>query len=355
MKAKLLFLSFARSLGLFWLFRRLTSRRLRIICYHGGCIGDEKYFNPKLFTSADLLKSRLNWLLSHGFQPVSLNDAVDRLASNVPMPKLPVVITLDDGWYSSARDLLPVLARKGFPATLYLATAAFESGTPILDVTIGYALWKAGPKKVCILGLDDHLDGEYDLAVADVRRALLVAALQWVKRSGAHAPDRRRALERFAGAIGLEANALALDSRRFSYMNAAELRLASQRGCSIELHGHVHSYPAGRPDEFRRDIEMCRDSIRRLGLPEPTHYCYPMGDFDAHAPALLSGLGVRSATVCNRGLVSVRRSSSTFFLPRLLDGESVSKLEFEAELSGFTQLLRFITGRRFNPPSVPLD
>jgi hypothetical protein len=32
-------------------------------------------------------------------------------------------------------------------------------------------------------------------------------------------------------------------------------------------------------------------------------------------------------------------------LPRILDGENLSMLEFEAEISGFMHLLRMVTGR----------
>ena len=73
MSLKLNVLRLARTLGVFALFRRLTRRRGRILCYHGGALGDEHRYNGKLFGQSDMLRQRLEWLRAKGFVPASLD------------------------------------------------------------------------------------------------------------------------------------------------------------------------------------------------------------------------------------------------------------------------------------------
>jgi len=59
-------------------------------------------------------------------------------------------------------------------------------------------------------------------------------------------------LNRFAAAMGDIPGGINLESRRFDYLSADELRELAANGCTIELHGHLHSYPAGNPGQFFR-------------------------------------------------------------------------------------------------------
>jgi peptidoglycan/xylan/chitin deacetylase (PgdA/CDA1 family) len=139
-------------------------------------------------------------------------------------------------------------------------------------------------------------------------------------------------------------------------MTRDERRAAAANGCSIELHGHVHDYFQGRPEANRANIELCREKIIAAGLPRPAHYCYPSGSFDDQAPFVMRAAGVASATTCLPGLVRQGGggADASYLLPRFLDGGDVSMIEFEAEMSGVTDLLRRlvprpITERRKNP------
>ena len=142
------------------------------------------------------------------------------------------------------------------------------------------------------------------------------------------------------GELGIGAEELALASRRFDYVSPDELRALAAAGCRIEAHGHVHRYPKGDTLAFANDLRRCMDEITALGLPRPRHYCYPSGRFDAGASAVLEEAGVVSGTTCASGLADPARSRDFHYLPRLLDGENVTRIEFEAEMSGFSTLAR---------------
>jgi peptidoglycan/xylan/chitin deacetylase (PgdA/CDA1 family) len=341
MSIKQMVLRAARSVGVFALMRAVTRKHPRILCYHGGNLGDERLYNPKLFCTPAQLRQRLDWLRAKGFVPATLDQVVDPGAASAG--GIPVAVTLDDGWYSSWHDLLPLLAEYGYRPALYLHTEAYQAGAPISAVSLRYLLWKAGSGRVVVQGIDPAVDGPYNLGDAAERRRLCGLAEAWLARQPR--AGLASCLERLGSALGVAPAQLDLASRRFSYMTADELRAACAAGCSIELHGHLHEYVPGQAARNRANIEQCRAVIEAAGLPHPTHYCYPSGAFDAGAAAVMRAAGVATATTCVPGLVKLKDADTRYFLPRFLDGGDVSMIEFEAEMSGVLQLLRALTRR----------
>ncbi len=337
----------ARLLGLFALARRFTRGQVRILCYHGGCIGDEDGYNAKLFCRPALLAARMAWLQRHGFNLVPLGAAVQAARGGARAP-LTTAITFDDGWYTTASELVPVLARMGIPSTLYLCTRQFLEQGPVPSVAVHYLLWKTRLSSATVAGIGAGADGHWDLSTPAARDRLGARASAAIEAAEG---ERAPLLARLADCLGVDAGQLQLDSRRFDYMNGAELLALPAQGCAIELHGHVHRYPAGDAQAFRADLAACSAAIVAQGLPQPRHYCYPSGNFDAGASAVLAEQGVLSATTCLPGLVDTVSAAQAHYLPRFLDGAAISELEFEAEMSGFTGLLRTLL--RGGSPASP--
>lgn len=339
-RPKLFVLFAARAFGLFKISRYLTKSQLRILCYHGGAMGDEYNFNPKLFCSPDTLQRRMEWMREKGFNFVKLDDAIKEQGGSGLKAPLKTVITFDDGWYSTASTLLPVLSAMKIPSTLYLSTKDFLDSCPIVAVTVRYIIWKAHRRSVTIRGWGIDVDSEYDLQNARERIRLaerVVASISVFAIGRLNVSD---ALSRFADDLGVPAAELQLDSRRFDYMTQRELIEITKQGCSIESHGHMHVYPKGEPAQFAEDLRKCEDTIVGLGLPQPRHYCYPSGSFGAEASATLRTVGIRSATTCIPGLIDKITGERCHYLPRFLDGGDVHPLEFESEMSGFSELAR---------------
>lgn len=93
-----------------------------VLIYHrvGGGSGLE------LDVSVHEFAEQMAWLADRG-GAATLDDALDTLA-DVDRPTLdPVVVTFDDGTEDFVDEAVPVLARYGIPATLYLATEFVES------------------------------------------------------------------------------------------------------------------------------------------------------------------------------------------------------------------------------------
>lgn len=338
-KIKILILYTARCVGLFALCRRLTARSIRILCYHGGCRGDENQYNPTLFCTAAHLASRLDWLKTKGYSVVSLDEAAAMAHSDIGRPRLPTTITFDDGWYTTASELMPVLAARGLPSTLYLCTSHYLEGWSVPAVTVRYLLWKSSLDRVALRGFG-AADGEHPIATVAQRDAAADAIVGELKRLATTRDAMHALMEQLAVAVQVPSEALNLAARRFEYMNETELHALIKQQCSIELHGHIHRYPAGKPDAFVADVTLCRETIMGMGLPQPHHYCYPSGKYDVRAAQILHGMDVHTATTCLPGLVDKADDKSSYYLPRILDGERVSMLQFQAEMSGFTDLVR---------------
>lgn len=355
MKTKTWTLHLAKALGLFALFRTITRNNPRLLCYHGGSVGDEHEFNPKLFCRPGLLEQRLRWLKRQGFAGGNLGTLLQAKPTK-PSQGIPVIVTLDDGWYSTGTDLLPVLARYGYQPVLYLATKVFASGGPVIDVCLRYILWKTPLKKCDLRGFHPEVDGNYELTQKAEGERLCEAAERWLALLDGDVSASVAALERLAEALNIPGATLNLGSRRFSFMQRDELLRVASQGCHIELHGHAHQYLRGQREQNRLDVETCRQHILATGLPAPHHYCYPSGDHDSQAPAMLKTAGVSTAVTCRPGLVRTLSGDDRYFLPRFLDGGDVSMIEFEAEMSGVLDFIRRWVRRphRRTEPSMQL-
>lgn len=330
----------ARAVGLFALSRALTGARVRILCYHGGSIGDAHIYNPKLFCSPELLEARMQWLQTHGFDLVTLEQAATASRRGKPSRRLTTTVTFDDGWHTTANQLVPVLARRDIPSTLYLCTSHFLESWAVGAVTVRYLLWKSGLRQANILGMGPGIDGCYDIATKAARNSAADRIVKAIKLSPPEREARHALFETLAACLKIASDDLGLATRRFEYVNRAELQAIATQGCAIELHGHVHRYPAGNVAAFKEDLRRCSEIIEAEGLPKPRHYCYPSGNFDRAASGALLDMGIDTATTCVPGLVKQDTLVDRHYLPRFLDGADVSMLEFQSEMSGFSDLLR---------------
>ncbi|HET9155578.1 MAG TPA: polysaccharide deacetylase family protein, partial [Myxococcaceae bacterium] len=147
---------------------------------------------------------------------------------------------------------------------------------------------------------------------------------------------RQALADRIATALGVDLTPVR-EGRWLSLATVDELRAAAREGLDVQLHTHRHRFPASR-ELALAELADNRAVLEPLVGHPLRHFCYPTGYFrPAHLP-WLEEAGIESATTCDPGLN--RRHDSPLTLRRFLDDSQISQLEFEAELSGFTELLR---------------
>jgi peptidoglycan/xylan/chitin deacetylase (PgdA/CDA1 family) len=333
-------LRLARASGFFNVARRLTAKRLRILCYHGIALADEANFQPMLFMEASTFRERLDHLARAGYAVLPLGEALERLQSGT-LPPAAVAITIDDGWYGTFRHMAPELARFGFPAMLYLSTYYVEKQTQVFNVAAAYALWKARPADLNLSELDPALEGRFALASSadrtEAARRLVVHA-DGLESSGA----RQALLMRLYAALRLDFEEVRT-RRMFAFMSPDEAASLPAQGVELQLHTHRHRFPADDPTALAEEIRANRVALSRYASGPFRHLCYPSGEYDRRAFQLLGSLGIESATTTRPGTNTA--ATPALELRRFLDSEEFSQIRFEAEVSGFLDVIRRIAGR----------
>ena len=323
-RLKLAALHAAKAIGLFAVMRRLTRRGVRILCYHGIWLGPDSYPGDMMFMRADTFKRHLDIIRRLGYPVVPLSDAVSALREGGGRLDAAVVITIDDGWYGTSSHMLPALRSRNMPATLYCDTAHLLSGSPVAHVMATY------------IGLETrHKD-----------------RLAAIEPDYAIATDRTRTTEARLDAVRRMADVLEVDvepylrERAFDYMKPAELVAAARNGLDVQLHTHNHTMHDLDGRKVGEEIEANRTVLGEvLGRERASfqHFCYPSGVTSAEIADVIDDLGLSSSTTLSKGIAWPGMHCQ--LLPRLLDGEEVSDIEFEGRLCGLTEL-RYLFSRR---------
>ena len=328
------FYSCSKTFGIFKLARYLTRNQLRILCYHGVSVGDEAQFMPMLFMDATTFQSRMDRLARLQVAVLSLEDALARLASN-NLPECPVVITFDDGFYGNYAHTCSLFLQDHFPATMYLTTYYVKYPHPVFRLGVRYMFWKAG----------DTIDEQCFANELQKGNGENLDEWMWriIKHGEVNCDEAGRvALARqVASATGYDYEQLA-QSRIMSLLQPDELREMQEAGVDIQLHTHRHRLPLDAA-EARRELEENRESIERYVHHRADHLCYPSGDWSQQHWPSLAGAGIRSAVTCDAGLNN--QTTPNYALRRFLDSEEFAPIEFEAEIVGYTEILRKVRSR----------
>ena len=132
-----------------WLRRthgRPEGNGLRILFYHRISEDrDELAVTPKAF------REQMDYLASESYEVVNVVEAA-RLLDAGDVPPRTIGLSFDDGYLDNAEQALPILAERGFRATVFVATA----------VTSGWALFDWYREQPPLLGWDEiaELDAE---------------------------------------------------------------------------------------------------------------------------------------------------------------------------------------------------
>lgn len=81
-------------------------------------------------TPPEIFAWQMRWLYESGFRVIRLRDLVRFLRDGDALPARAVAITFDDGFESVYTVAFPILARYGFPATVFLVPGYREDGWP---------------------------------------------------------------------------------------------------------------------------------------------------------------------------------------------------------------------------------
>ena len=329
-------LRIAKMLGLFWLARRLTRQRLRILCYHGFSLHDEHVFKNKLFMTGRTFGERMQWITDAGYPVLDLAQAIADLNRN-SLPDNAVVITVDDGWYGFKTLAAPVLSRLKLPSTLYVTSYYMDNQAPLFNIMMGYLLWTSKLPTIDLNKLHSELEGYFDLR-NEARRDEAARRLTLFGAANLSREERNEFIRSVARQLDI--NFSDLPERFMQLINRDEVRALADDGIDIQLHTHRHTMFPVQKSLIDSEIQVNRERLQSLSESDLAHFCYPNGWHRAGMYPILERLGIKSAVTTAPGLCT--KHSNRLALPRIVDGENLSMLDFEAEISGFLDIVRQI-------------
>ncbi len=97
--------------------------RVPLLCYHrvelppAGAASDSNFVTPALFAE------HMQMLAAHGFVGVTVRDVTRWQRGEIELPARAVAITFDDAYESVQQHALPILAKHGWPCTVYVVSS----------------------------------------------------------------------------------------------------------------------------------------------------------------------------------------------------------------------------------------
>lgn len=333
---KRIFYHLSKSIGLFALASIMSRRALRIICYHGISLYDESSFSPRTFISPDKFRKRIAYLKKKKYVILDLDSALDMLDNNA-LPSRAVVITIDDGFYSTYSSAFPILKNESVKATVYVTTYYSVMKNPVFNLVIPYMFWKTERASISIEGLDLPYSGVLSIRNrADKER--LVSSILSYGQDQCNEEERFLLAKRIGKRLGVDYISM-VESRILSIMNEKEIQELSDSGYDIELHTHRHRFPNIKEEAVREifDNKAVLEPIvgRRL-----RHFCYPSGIWTENQWPWLSEMEIRSSVTTDLGINY--HGTPRYALKRFGDDELLSTIEFEAEICGYAYWIRKI-------------
>jgi peptidoglycan/xylan/chitin deacetylase (PgdA/CDA1 family) len=334
----------AKQSGVFSLLRnsRWRQGRLLVLCYHGVAIEDEHRWNPSLYMSQPVLRRRFELLRERGCHVMPFGEALERLYAR-DLPPRAVALTFDDGYDDFRTAAWPLLREFGYPATVYLATLRCDRNLPIFNLAVPFMLWRLRGQVYngSAMGL-----GSLDLRTTASR----TEAWARIKRlAGSLNPERKHQFaQNLSDLIGGDYGRIAR-KRLLTIMAPADVTSLAAEGLDVQLHTHRHRTPDTRAD-FDDEIALNRQRIAELTGRVAEHFCYPSGLYGPEFLQWLSEADILSATTCDPGLAD--SGTNPRLLPRLVDHEGLSPIEFEAWLAGAASITaRKAVAYRARPPA----
>ncbi|RUM98072.1 polysaccharide deacetylase [Pseudaminobacter arsenicus] len=288
--------------------------------------------NRHLAITPDFLDAVLGDMKEAGFEFVTLDEALDRLAQT-PGSQRFATVTADDGYRDNLLEALPVLEKHHVPMTIYIAPGLIDG---VVD------LWWEVVEEIVNAGQPVSLktsDGPMLLDCSEpATRAATSRRLQTFLTTEVREEDQRHVLRDFARSCGIDPDV----TRRHLLMNWDEIRtIASHPLITIGAHT-VHHYSLKRLEDERARSEIDEAGhilAARLGA-QPRHMAYPYGYAAAvgeREVELAAAAGYASAVTTRHGLLRPDHARHLHALPRLsLNGRYQKLTYIRAMLSGIT-------------------
>ena len=220
---------------------------LPVAMYHS--VTDEGTSPDTYVISPSRLEKDLQYLSQHGFETVTIADLIAYVQQGEPLPKKPVMLTFDDGYYNNYKYAYPLLKKYRMKAIL----------SPVGSLTEQFT------------ETDDPKEHE-----------------TWSYCTG-------KELKEMA-----DSGVIELQNHSYDFHE-----LSGRKGC---LRKNGESQAAYRK-LFLEDTQRAQQIFVSLDIPKPTCYTYPYGARNQETDALVTACGFAASFGCEEGIQTIRRSA----------------------------------------------
>lgn len=285
------------------------SRCLSILIYH------RVVAEPDPLAPDEVCAREFDWqlgVLDRWFTVLPLRDAVASLRAGT-LPVRSACVTFDDGYADNVTVALPILRRRGLPATFFLAAGFIDGGRMWNDSVIETIRRAQGDTlDARCIGLD-----RIDISTVALRRhaiAELLSALKYLP------PEERQ--------VRVDKLAAESDCSLPTDMMMTTEQVRQLRANGIEVGAHTMTHPILAQLDAERAEGEIRDGKLRLetltGAPV-TLFAYPNGkpgrDYRPEHVAIVKRLGFEAAVSTAWGVA--HESSDPYQLPRFTPWDRV--------------------------------
>lgn len=228
----------------------LCHRPLVLPYYH--LISDESapHVRPLYhFKGVAEFKRDLDFFLTH-FQPVGLDDLLNHLRENRPLPPRAFLLSFDDGFREMSEVVAPILKDKGVIATFFLNSAFVDNRELCLHQKAALLLGKLAEKSPA--GLAENMKELFrvnGIAVADI-----FATLKFMRYAD------RAVLDRAAALCDLQFDTFLKEQK--PYLTSGQIRALLKDGFTIGAHSVDHPFYGDLTVE--EQLRQTRDSLKFL-------------------------------------------------------------------------------------------
>ena len=304
-----------RATGLHRLLAPVTRGRGAILMFHHVCATQSQPFAPNslLEITPEFLQAVIELVRARGFEIVSMDEALRRLARQPTNGEKPfVVLSFDDGYRDNLDNALPVLKRLEAPFILYVTTG-FADRT-------AHLWWRE--LEAAVRALDDvsiQINGQTLTfpARTSAQKSAAFAKAYWQLRAMPE-PEMLDQIAELCENAGVDGRALV----EAACMDWPAIEAISREPlCTIGVHTLTHAMLA-KQDALAASREMSES--RRVieahtGKPA-RHLSYPVGDVTSAGErefAMARELGFASAVTTRPGMILANHANRLTALPRL--------------------------------------
>ena len=298
--------------------RRLRSRSLAIIMYHGVTAERLPVFNWCHLDVSEFEKQVE--FLANEYTILHLGEVVERMKNGRPLPRATACLTFDDGFRNVATTAFPILERRQVPATVFLVTSLVGTNQPAWPDRLYFSFLNSRRPSV-------RFDGrEYSLRTLEQRAAAYAAVEARLKQQDQ--PESQERLEELKATLGWPE---VPPGSLLATLGWEDVERLARTGL-VRFGSHTHSHPIlarCAPEEQRRQLQVSRDVLRERGLSCEL-FAYPNGsatDFSSVTKSLLHELGYECAVTAIPGLNA--QEDDRFELRRVCVGADTSLLKFQ--------------------------